>query len=270
MIGSGGVRGRLPASALLSRALRSTRTAAAVVAVLAAGALGWLWYRGSSFVRIERVTVTGLAGPAVPQIRDALTVAALRMTTLDISPARLEAAVVRYPYVQSVAVTASGAHSVVIHVAEQVPLAFVQDGAHRAVVDANGRLLAASAVVHLRLPVLELASAPVGGAISAAGARAALAVLAAAPYPVIPHIANATWSAAHGVIVQLRNGPQLYFGPDTEPQRKWRSALVLLQSKAAAGASYIVVTDPVHPAAGAGVSPSQAAALGLATTAPGG
>ena len=29
--------------------------------------LGWLWYRSSSFVKVEHVTVAGLSGPDIPR-----------------------------------------------------------------------------------------------------------------------------------------------------------------------------------------------------------
>ena len=53
------------------------------------------------------------------------------------------------------------------------------------------------------------------------------------------------------MIVQLRNGPQLYFGPTAQLARKWTAAVAVLQNKGSAGAAYIDVTDPQRPAAGA-------------------
>jgi hypothetical protein len=122
-----------------------------------------------------------------------------------------------------------------------------------------------SATSHAALPAVPLSSAPAGQAITAPGARAAIAVLAAAPYALLAHVSNATSSSAHGVIVQLRRGPQLYFGPGTQLRRKWAAVVAVLQNKDSVGASYIDVTDPQRPAPGAGVSQQQASALGLAT-----
>jgi cell division protein FtsQ len=50
---------------------------------------GFLWLRSSSLVAVRRVVVTGLSGPNVGQIRTALRQAALSMTTLDYSTAKL-------------------------------------------------------------------------------------------------------------------------------------------------------------------------------------
>jgi cell division protein FtsQ len=223
-----------------------------------------VWYRGSSFVKVERVTVSGLSGPDVPQIRDALSSAALDMTTLNVSIAKLEAAVSQYGYVERLTVTGEGAHRILIRVVEQVPVALVQIGGETQVVDADARLLPSS-TAHGALPTVPLRTAPDGEAITTSGARAAIAVLAAAPYSLLAHVAGATSSGAHGVIVQLRSGPQIYFGAAAQLAQKWTAAVAVLQNKGSSGASYIDVTDPLRPVAGAGVSGSQAAALGLAS-----
>ena len=96
--------------------------------------------------------MTGLSGPDVPQIRDALTAAALQMTTLNVDIAKLEAAVSQYAYVHTLTVTSNGAHAVVIRVAEQVPVAFVDNGSSKQLVDADGAFLPSSTTVHGALP----------------------------------------------------------------------------------------------------------------------
>lgn len=249
---------------LLPRRLRSLHTLLLVLALALVAWLGWTWYRGSSFVKVEQVTVTGLSGPDVPQIRGALSSAALDMTTLNVGIAKLEAAVSQYGYVQGLTVTREGAHRLQIHVVEQVPVALVQVGGQTQVVDADGRLLPSS-ITHGTLPTVALKTAPDGQAITAPGARAGIAVLAAAPYALLSRVASATSSGTRGVIVQLRNGPQIYFGPTAQLAQKWSAAVAVLQNKGSVGASYIDVSDPLRPVAGAGVSPTQAAALGLAS-----
>jgi cell division protein FtsQ len=250
---------------VLPRRLRSLHTLALVLALVLLGWVGWTWYRGSSFVKVQRVTVTGLSGPDVPQIRDALSGAALEMTTLNVSITKLESAVSQFGYVQRLSVSTVGAHGLVIRVIEDVPIALVQIGSQSQVVDADGYVLASN-ITHGPLPTVALKTPPDGQAITAPGARAAIAVLAAAPYGLLARVAGATSSSAHGVIVQLRNGPQIYFGPTTQLARKWTAAVAVLQNKESAGASYIDVSDPLRPAAGAGVSTLQAVGLGLATS----
>jgi cell division protein FtsQ len=249
---------------LLPRRLRSLHTVALILVVLLVGWLGWVWYRGSSFVKVEHVTVTGLSGPDVSQIRAALTDSALSMTTLNMNISKLESAVESYPYVQSIAVSRHGAHAITVNVTEQVPVALIEIAGQNQVVDSRDEILQSTTIPHGELPEVPLRSAPVGESVTAAGARASIAVLAAAPYGLMPHIENATMSALHGVIVQLRNGPQLYFGPTDDLTQKWAAAVAVLQNRDSADADYIDVSDPSRPAAGTGISNTRAVALGLA------
>jgi cell division septal protein FtsQ len=137
-----------------------------------------------------------------------------------------------------------------IAVQERVPVAAVQAGGQVIAVDAAGLLLRGTSVTGL--PRIPLRYIPGGVTLQAAGGRAALAALAAAPYRLLTHIASATTSAAHGVIVQMRSGPQLYFGDQTQLAQKWQAALAVLAQPSAAGAAYIDVSDPAHAAAGTG------------------
>jgi cell division septal protein FtsQ len=249
---------------LLPRRLRSLHTVALILVIAGIGWLGWTWYRASSFVKVEHVNVTGVSGPYVVQIRRALTTAALGMTTLHMQISKLENAVSEYPYVKSLTVTRHGAHAVAITVAEQIPVAMVSVGDSSEVVDGNGELLPNTTIPHGALPTVPISSAPDGNEITAKGARGAIAVLAAAPYSLLAHVESATSSVNHGVILHLRNGPQVYFGPTDDLRAKWAATTSVLQDHGSAGAAYIDVTDPQRPAAGADVKPSQAAALGLA------
>ncbi|MGC9219762.1 MAG: cell division protein FtsQ/DivIB [Solirubrobacteraceae bacterium] len=246
-----------------NRHRRATRVLIAVVSAGLLGWLGWLWFQNSAFVRVRHVTVVGLSGPDVVRIRSQLTSAALAMTTLNMSAARLKAAVAAYPVVQAVSLQAHGAHSLTIRVVEQVPVAQIEEGGKTELVDASEQVLARSPLAHSSLPRLLLRAAPPASVISAPGARAAVAVLAAAPYRLLAHIQSATWSALHGVILQLRGGPQIYFGETAELALKWNAAVAVLQNATSQGAAYIDVSDPRRPAAGVGVSNQQAAALGL-------
>ncbi len=255
--------GHMAMPRILPRRLRSLHTLALVVVLVMLGWLGWMWYRSSSFVKVHRVTVVGLSGPDVPQITRALSQAALGMTTLHIQISKLEAAVEPYSYVRSLTVEREGAHAVRIDVVEQVPVALTKIDGQDRVIDGAADVLPTTTVVHGTLPKISLASVPAGDRITQPGERAAVATLAAAPYALLSHIVGVAPSAAHGVIVQVRNGPQIYFGPSTQLRRKWDAAVAVLQNSQSAGAAYIDVSDPNRPAAGAAVTATQAAALGL-------
>jgi cell division protein FtsQ len=236
--------------------------------------VGFLWLRSSSLVAIHRVQVTGLSGPNVGQITRTLKSRAKTMTTLDVAVSALLRSVSAYPYVRSLSVSTHFPHAVTIDVLEQVPLATVSVGGRTLVVNGSGEMLPGSVRHSGPLPSVGLGQLRRSGAgdVSAANgvgadgdanritgqaAVAALHVLAAAPYRFLSHIKSATETAAHGVVVQLRDGPQVYFGPRGRARAKWTSAFALLAargSNAVAGAQYLDVSDPRSPSVGAQIS----------------
>jgi cell division protein FtsQ len=248
------------------------RVAAVLVAAVILLGGGWLWFRSSSFVAVHQVRVTGLSGPNVSQITRALTTTAETMTTLDFDVSKLKRSVEAYPYVHSLDVSTDFPHGVTIDVLEEVPVAVTSVAGRVTVVDATGSLLSSGGTPHGALPSVPLGSVSTGGAetgsaetgaasgrLTAPGSLAALKVLVAAPYRFLPHVASAVSSSAHGVVVKLRGGPSLYFGPLVELSDKWNAALAVLAARgsaAAAGGEYIDVSDPQRPAVGA-QSPTQ-------------
>ncbi len=239
---------------------RLSKSTALIIAIFLAIIvfLGWYWYRGSSFVKIKHVTVTGLSGPDVSRIRNALTQEALTMTTLNLDISKLEKSVAAYPVVSSITTTTHGSHAITINVVERIPVATV----NTKIVDGAGYVLPQRSAPSTKLPLLK-PSGHTGdyvvsaGRVIGSGNRAALQILAAAPYIFLPHVKSAGYTgAAHGVVLQLRNGPQVYFGSATQLQRKWNAVVAILNDSSSAGACYINVVDPQHPAAGAPSSSS--------------
>jgi hypothetical protein len=95
-----------------------------------------------------------------------------------------------------------------------------------------------------------LRTMPAGARTTDPGALAELAVLAAAPHRMLGRIAQIRSGYWHGVVLELRAGPKIYFGDASRPQAKWRAALAVLAAPETAGADYIDVTDPDRAAAG--------------------
>jgi hypothetical protein len=114
------------------------------------------------------------------------------------------------------------------------------------------------------LPAIPLSVPPVGRRLSEGRAADAVALLAAAPYQLLAKIEQATIVAGHGLVAQLRNGPSLYFGDPTRLAAKWAAATEVLADAGSAGATYIDVTDPERPAAGAGSTPNSGTGAGSA------
>lgn len=243
-----------------ARRLRSVRrfslprlTVRRGVALLAVAAVlfgAWLYVRSSSLVAIRQVQITGVAGVDAGPIRSALRDEALQMTTLDVSTSKLRGALSRYPHIAGVRVSTHFPHGVTIAVDEQIPVATVTSNGRTVAVDGDGRLLDRDATTGL--PRLPIAPDTGGQRVTAAGTRATLAVLAAAPDQLLSHVQSARSTEKHGITVQLANGPDLYFGVPRQLAAKWSAAIAVLASPDSAGAGYIDVSAPDRPAAGTG------------------
>jgi cell division protein FtsQ len=213
----------------------------------------WLWLRDSSLVAVQQVTINGVSGADAGAIRSALGSAARNMTTLDVQMNQLRTAVAPFPEVKRLRVRTVFPHRMVIDVIEQRPVAVVQVGNRQVPVAADGTLLR-SVIVSSTLPTIPLSVAPVGSRLAEGRAGDAVALLAAAPYQLLPKISQATTVAGHGLVAQLRNGPSVYFGAATRLAAKWVAAREVLADPGSAQAVYIDVTDPSRPAAGAGAA----------------
>jgi cell division protein FtsQ len=224
---------------------------------------GWLWLRDSPLVAVRQVTITGVSGPDAGRIRSALDLAARNMTTLDVRVGQLKTAVAPFPVVKDLRVSTHFPHGLQIRVLEQLPVgALVADG--RAVAaSADGTLL--QDLGTRSLPSIVMRSLPGGSQVTDHLALEALALLADTPPRLVARIAQVTDSPPHGLVVQLRSGPSIYFGDDSDRAAKWAAAAAVLADRSSVGASYIDVTDPTRPAAG--VSPAAVVAAGLATSA---
>lgn len=228
---------------------RITPRRLAAVLVLAAILFGaWLWFRSSSLVQIRQVQISGVSGEGAAQIRATLRQQALAMTTLNVSQAKLESSVSGYRHVAGLRVSAHFPHSLAIAVDEQIPVAVLRSGGRQVAVDPSGLILAGASTAGL--PSLPGAADTGGSRVSVPATLATLKVLGAAPYQLLSHIANARSTAKHGVEVQLRAGPVVYFGSSRQLVAKWQAADAVLADSDSAGATYIDVSSPQRPAAG--------------------
>src|SRR3954451_16212070 len=85
-----------------------------IAVVAAVTAVGFLWFRDSSFVRVQHVTVTGLSGPEASRVRALLTDAARDMSTLHVREDQLRTVVEPYPVVKNLSVTTDFPHVLTI------------------------------------------------------------------------------------------------------------------------------------------------------------
>jgi cell division protein FtsQ len=235
---------RLAASPIRQHA----RLLLACVPLLAALVGGWLWFRDAPFTRVTRVDVSGLTAPDAPRVQAALLAAARGMTTLHVRTGKLRAAVAPFNTVAGIAVDADFPHRLVIHVAERRPVAALDVGLRRVAVTGSGLVLR-DLPASVDLPDV---TAPPGGATEAArDARtlAALRVAGAAPAPLLSRADRVSWGP-RGLVVDMRDGPQLVFGSAAASAVKWLAAARVLAEPSAAGATYLDLRIPGRVAAG--------------------
>jgi cell division protein FtsQ len=245
---------------------RRRRLRIALLSVLGALPLlagGWLWLRDSSLVSVRRVQVSGVHGPDARAIEAALAGAARHMTTLDVRPGALRAAVAPFRVVRDVRASPSFPHGLQIRVIEQLPVAALTVGAVRTAVAADGVVLG-PALLSSSLPALSGTSESVTGQhLRSPNLLAAVTVLGAAPAP-LTRVATRVFTGPKGLTVAMRNGLIAFFGDATRPRAKWLALARVLADPNAANASYVDVRLPERPAAGfaAGTAPGGMTASG--------
>jgi cell division protein FtsQ len=236
---------RIPA--LSARTRRNLLIATAACLLLAAGYQFWL--RDSSFVAVDRVSVTGLSTSDAERVRVALSAAGGTMTTLHVDHEALDRAVAGFPVVRELEVTTDFPHGLRIHVVEHVPAAIAVGDGGRVPVAGDGTILH-GLPVEGRLPTIEVDGAFGVERLRDRTARAAAAVAAAAPPVLRARIAAVGDDKDEGLVAELREGPELIFGDGTRLHAKWAAAARVLADLEASGASYVDVRIPGRPAVG--------------------
>jgi cell division protein FtsQ len=223
---------------------------------------GWLWLRNSSLVSVQHVQISGVSGPEAPAIDAALTEAARHMSTLNIRPAALRAAVAQFRVVRDVRATPGFPHGLRIHVFERPPVAALVVGGQRTAVAADGVVLG-STLLSSSLPILNAGPRALPGArVRGQSLLAALTVLGAAPQRLGSAVAK-VFTGSKGLTLVMHNGLVAYFGDATRPHARWLSLASVLAALSPAGASYVDLRLPERPAAGlSGASSVEARAGG--------
>jgi cell division protein FtsQ len=224
------------------------RLLSAVALVLVVIAAGYLWLRDSSIVAVKQVEVIGLSSNEAPAVRRALDAAARNMTTMHVDRGALEDAVEAYPSVAGLRVQADFPHALSIEVTEREPIAEVDLAGDVVPVGAGGRLMR-GVKPSRKLPVLHATRLAPGGRLTDPEALAAVNVLAAAPEALRRKV-NRIWSGPKGLSLDLRSGPQLFFGSPARPVAKWMAIARVLADASSAGAVYLDVRVPERVAAG--------------------
>ena len=264
---------RLPRAVRLPRLsprLRLVLLVLAAVALVLAAAFRF-WLRDSELVAVERVAVTGLTTDEATRVRGALEASARSMTTLHVDSERLERAVEAFPVVRGLEVDARFPHELRIRVLEYRPAAIAQTDAGRVPVAADGTVLR-GLPVEGRLPGIRAENGVKGERLADAEARSAALVAGAAPAALHGKLEGVESRTDEGLVVELRDGPELIFGDASRARAKWIAAARVLADPKAEGAGYIDVRLPGRPAAGGlaaeTVAPVAPAGASASTTAP--
>lgn len=240
----------------IARVLRTLRkpsplhlALAAALAALLAG--GFLWFRGSSFVSVTSVQVSGVAGVDAGPIEAALTRAARRQSTMSASVGALEAAVAPFHVVRAIAISTSFPHTMRIDVLEQLPVAVLSGAGSTSAVAADGVVLGGT-LASSWLPRISAAAVPAAGeTVHGARVREYLTLLGAAPAPLLP-LVEQLFVGKEGLTARMRGGLLVYFGDAARPHAKWASLAAVLANPESHGATYVDVRLPQRPAAGIG------------------
>jgi cell division protein FtsQ len=223
---------------------------AALTAALVVG--GWLWLRDSSLVQVTKVDVAGATTSESQRVTQALDDAARGMTTLHVRRGALEDAVRQFSSVETVKIKTDFPHSMTIDVVERRPVAALAIDDRRIPVPGGGFLLR-GITADRDLPTVRVSKAITGERVTDRGVLGALKVARAAPGPLL-HAATEVGVQPRGVVVQLKNGPDLVFGDGENAASKWTAAARVLAEPSAAGATYLDLRVPGRVAAG-GLAP---------------
>ena len=232
----------------LSPRMRRRLLLAALVAVLL-GSLYQFWFRDSALVAVNEVEITGLTTKDAPRIEAALTAAAEEMTTLHIRADELEEAVRGFPIVGSIHVEGDFPHGLRIEVVERPAAALVSVDGVPVPVAGDGTVLRGLqppeglALVRMEKPIAD-------GRVTDPRTLRALLVAGAAPAGMAQRIERVSEGPEQGIVLELRDGPEIIFGDADFAVEKWTAAARVLADPDAAGATYIDVRLPERPVAG--------------------
>jgi cell division protein FtsQ len=220
----------------------------AIVALLFAG-LYYFWLRDSMLVAVNEVQVTGLTTKDGPRIQATLEEAAEDMTTLHVRVDELEEAAHQFPIIASIHVERDFPHGLRIEVTERRPAGLVSVGGVPLPVASDGTLLEGIRAPD-GLPLIRMEKPTADGRVADPQTLRALLVTGAAPGGLPQRIERVSEGAEQGIVIELRDGPEIIFGDADYVVEKWTAALRVLADPDAAGATYVDVRLPERPVAG--------------------
>ena len=242
--GAGALRARIGG---LSATVRRRLLVAGLLAGLLLTAY-YAWFRDSSLVAVEEVTVTGATTDDAARIRSRLTEAAQGMTTLHVDEEALMRALPVGAAVADLRVSTDFPHGMTIEVVQSPAVAVLVAPGKRMAVAADGTVL--KGVKAANVPTINVQSVPGRGRVNRGRARQLVAAAAAAPHALRTRIERLRYLSAKGLVAYLARGPQVILGDTSNLAAKWATAAAILADPESRGASYVDVSLPDRPVAG--------------------
>jgi cell division protein FtsQ len=242
--GAGAVRSRF--GTLSARTRR--RVLAAFGALLLLAGVYYGWFRDSSFVAVEDVTVTGVVTEDAARIRSRLAHAARQQSTLHVDEAALRAALPAGAAVADLRITTDFPHGMRIEVVQSPAVAVLSAPGRRVAVAADGSLL--KGVKAGNVPTIVVGALPGNGRLGRGRALRLVGVSAAAPMPLRRRVERIRQLPGKGLVAFMKSGPQVILGDASSLAAKWAAAAAVLADEASRGASYVDVRIAERPVAG--------------------
>ena len=240
------------AGGLRARAPRILVTLLIILGVLAA--TYQLWFRNSSFVAVEKVTIEGVHGPEQEAVEAALSQAAGDMTTLNVDDEALEAAVAGFPTVVGVDADADFPHDLALLVRERPPVLLATAGGESLPVAGDGTVLPGVDVSDLKIPSIGVDELPAQGRLSGDALQIAR-VMGPAPKPLLELVEEISVGGEEGVQVTLRGGVPVWFGGSDDAAAKWDATAAILADPQIDTLTYVDVRVAERPSIG-GAAPA--------------
>ncbi|MEW2619614.1 FtsQ-type POTRA domain-containing protein [Streptomyces sp. NPDC048106] len=238
------------------RRLQLRRIVILAVAVVLVGAGSvWVLY-GSSWLRVERVPVSGTRMLTPAEVRDAAGVpvgAPMVSVDTDVIAARLRR---KLPRIDTVDVSRSWPHGIDLKVTERTPVLLVRKGGNFVEVDRRGVRFATVAEAPKGVPLLRMsvsASGPAAASLRRFGTgrlvREAVRVAGELPGPVGRLTRTVQVRSYDDIRLELADGRTVAWGSGENGRAKARALTALM--KAASGARHFDVSVPTAPASSA-------------------
>ncbi|MFJ5528491.1 cell division protein FtsQ/DivIB [Streptomyces sp. NPDC093261] len=219
-----------------------------VLLLLAGGGSIWLLY-GSSWLRVQRVSVSGTRVLTPAQVRGAAGVR-LGAPLISLDTGAIEARLRRrLPRIDTVDAVRSWPHGIALNVTERTPVLLIRDGAKYVEVDREGMRFATVAQAPKGVPALELAPPPSSGPRRFGTdrlVREAVHVAQAVPAAVARQTRTVKVRTFDSISLELGDGRTVLWGSGEKGRAKAVTLTALM--KAAPRARHFDVSVPTAPA----------------------